>query len=179
MFSCVDINPGQKGVLFETFGDGLDKETIYAEGKHTIAPWDQMIVYDVKTQTLAYRVDGKDWNGVQVGIEMNILYNAIPDEIGFLHDEIGPNYLNKVMKPKIENIALTVIKEYAFDRIMSDKKDEVKDIIEKMMKEELLSYHINIEEIKISDIIISPAIKEAINRHLESEQLMLEQKYVK
>ena len=44
----ITINPGQKGVLFETLGDGLDKETIYGQGLHIVAPWNDMIVYDVK-----------------------------------------------------------------------------------------------------------------------------------
>ena len=44
----VTINPGQKGVLFEKLGDGLDKETVYGQGLHIIAPWNEMIVYDVK-----------------------------------------------------------------------------------------------------------------------------------
>ena len=45
---------------------------------------------------------------------MNILYNPIPDKIGFLHDEIGPNYLNKVIKHKINDIALRVVRKYTF-----------------------------------------------------------------
>ena len=38
------IDPGEKGVLFKRFGGGLDKETIYGQGFHVIAPWNNMHV---------------------------------------------------------------------------------------------------------------------------------------
>ena len=44
------INPGEKGVLFKKFGGGLDKETIYGQGFHVVAPWNELIDYDVKIQ---------------------------------------------------------------------------------------------------------------------------------
>ena len=43
-----NIAPGHKGVMFYTFGDGLDKETVYGQGIHFFLPWNEMIVYDVK-----------------------------------------------------------------------------------------------------------------------------------
>ena len=43
--------PGEKGVLFETLGDGLDKETVYGQGLHIIAPWNDIIIYDDTTQS--------------------------------------------------------------------------------------------------------------------------------
>jgi len=33
------INPGERGVLFERFGDGLVKDDIYTPGFHIVAPW--------------------------------------------------------------------------------------------------------------------------------------------
>ena len=86
----VIIQDGEKGVLFKYY-DGLDKETIYGAGKHTIANEDGMIVYDVKPQTIDIREEGLSKWGINIGLEMNILYNPIPDEIGFLEAEIGTN----------------------------------------------------------------------------------------
>jgi len=41
------IEPGEKGVLFKRFGGGIDKERIYDQGFHFVAPWNKMILYDV------------------------------------------------------------------------------------------------------------------------------------
>ena len=172
------INSGEKGVKFYTLGDGLDTKTSYGQGMNFHMPWDKLIVYNVKTQTLPVKVDGKDKNQVQCALAMNILYKPISEEIGLLENETGSDYVNKLIIPKIGDIALTVIKEYSYDEIISDKKDDVKFAIEKKMKEELSTRHIIIEEIKISDIIISAKIEQAIEEKVEAEQLALKQKYV-
>ena len=54
----------------------------------------------------------------------------------------------------------------------------MKDEIQKMMKDSLSDYHIDINEILINDIIISPEIERAIQEKVEAEQLALKQKYV-
>ena len=171
------INPGEKGVLYKS-SEGLDAETIYGQGMHMVNPNDRMIVYDVKTQALLFRVSGKDKYQVQCALAMYILYHPVPEEIGLLENEIGQDYVNKLIKPKLEDIALTVINEYTYDQIISDKKDEVELLIQQMMKEELSSRHIVIEEIMISDIIIPKAIEAAINRKVEAEQFVHQQQYV-
>ena len=173
------INAGEKGVKFYTLGSGLDTKNTYGQGMNFHMPWDRIIVYDVKTQTLPFRVDGKDSAQVQCALAMNVIYRPIPEEIGLLENEIGSDYVNKLIKPKLEDIALTVIKQFDYKSIISNKKDDVKLLIEKMMKAELSSRHIIIEEIKISDIIISDEIEASITRVVKAEQLMLEQKYVK
>ena len=44
----VIIQTGERGVVYYTFADGLDKENIYKPGKHFIDPWDKMIIYNIK-----------------------------------------------------------------------------------------------------------------------------------
>ena len=53
MFSAmvfVTLQPGEKGIIFKKFAGGLDKENVYGAGFHVIAPWNEMLVYDVKEQ---------------------------------------------------------------------------------------------------------------------------------
>jgi regulator of protease activity HflC (stomatin/prohibitin superfamily) len=35
----VTIDSGEKGVLFKKFGGGLEKDIVYGQGFHIIAPW--------------------------------------------------------------------------------------------------------------------------------------------
>ena len=44
------IQPGERAIIFRPFGDGLDKEHIFLPGFHVVAPWNDLIVYDVKEQ---------------------------------------------------------------------------------------------------------------------------------
>jgi hypothetical protein len=42
------IDPGQAGVLFKRFGGGIEKDKIYEQGFHIVAPWNKMFVYDIR-----------------------------------------------------------------------------------------------------------------------------------
>ncbi|MBT8229710.1 MAG: hypothetical protein KJO50_05575, partial [Bacteroidia bacterium] len=35
----ITISPGQKGVLFKRFAGGIDKDKVYSQGFHVVAPW--------------------------------------------------------------------------------------------------------------------------------------------
>ncbi len=48
--ASVTINAGESGVLFRTFGNGVETDRTYGEGFHIIAPWNKMIKYEVRQQ---------------------------------------------------------------------------------------------------------------------------------
>jgi len=54
------IDSGERGVLFRTFGDGLDKENIYQPGFHVVAPWNTMYVYEVREAQLEEEMEARD-----------------------------------------------------------------------------------------------------------------------
>ena len=85
----VTINPGQKGVLFKTLGDGLDKDYVYGQGLHIIAPWNEMIVYDVKETETFEKMEVLSKNGLSIKIDLSILHMPVQDKIGYLHEQRG------------------------------------------------------------------------------------------
>ena len=60
------IKPGEKGVLFKKFGDGLDKEHIYPQGFHIVAPWNTMYIYNVRTAEDFEEMDVLSKNGLSI-----------------------------------------------------------------------------------------------------------------
>ena len=90
------IDPGEKGVLFKRFSGGLDKETIYGQGFHMIAPWNHMYVYNVKIQENYEAMEVLSKNGLAIKIDLSYRYNAIDNKIGYLHDNIGKGYVNSL-----------------------------------------------------------------------------------
>ncbi len=51
------IDAGERGVLFERFGGGLDKDKVYTPGFVMKAPWNEMFVYDVRERTIDEAMD--------------------------------------------------------------------------------------------------------------------------
>ena len=40
------VGPGEKAVVFQRFGQGLDKENVKHQGFHLIAPWNEKYIYN-------------------------------------------------------------------------------------------------------------------------------------
>ena len=58
MFFIVDA--GERGVIFRPYTRGLDRENIYGEGFHIVAPWNRMYVYSVREQQREETMDVLD-----------------------------------------------------------------------------------------------------------------------
>jgi prohibitin 1 len=127
----VTINPGQKGVLFEKLGDGLDKETVYGQGLHIIAPWNEMIVYDVKETETFEKMEVLSSNGLSIKIDLSILHKPVADRIGYLHDNLGTNYLEKIIKPAVRSVTRQVIGNYLPEELYNTKRKEIEEEIYK------------------------------------------------
>ena len=74
----VTIEPGEKGVLFKRFAGGLDKENVYGQGFHVIAPWNDMYVYDVRIHETFEKMEVLSKNGLSIKIDLSFRYNPFP-----------------------------------------------------------------------------------------------------
>ena len=65
------VEPGEKGVIFRKFGGGLDKEFIYGQGFHIIAPWNTLHVYDIKIHETFEKMEVLSRNGLSIKIDLS------------------------------------------------------------------------------------------------------------
>jgi len=89
----VTIEPGEKGVLFHKWGDGLETEVVYDEGVHIVSPWNTMIIYDVRQKTEEMSMNVLDKTGLEVGIDISIQYKLCQTEL-----DIYMKTLEKIIK---------------------------------------------------------------------------------
>jgi len=170
----ITINPGQKGVLFETLGDGLDKETIYGQGLHIVAPWNDMIVYDVKEAETFEKMEVLSKNGLSIKIDLSIIHKPDPDKIGYLHDNIGLNYLEKIIKPAVRSVTREVIGDYLPEELYSTKREEIETEIFTKTLDIVKAKNIDLPAIFIRDVILPQTLRDAIEQKLKQEQEALE-----
>ena len=67
----VTIESGENGVLFKKFGGGLEKDKIYGQGFHVVAPWNDMFVYDVKIHETFEKMEVLSKNGLSIKIDLS------------------------------------------------------------------------------------------------------------
>jgi regulator of protease activity HflC (stomatin/prohibitin superfamily) len=173
----ITIEAGHGGVLFRTFGGGLKVEKTYGEGFHFIAPWNRMIVYEVRQKEIGEVMNVLSSNGLEINVDVSAWYQPVYSELGFLHQKIGTDYLQRVVIPALRSAARSVIGRYTPEQIYSTKRDAIQDEIFEETKLILQPKHVQLNRALIRSITLPQNIKEAIESKLRQEQLALEYEF--
>jgi regulator of protease activity HflC (stomatin/prohibitin superfamily) len=164
------LQPGERAVVFKKFGEGLDKDNILIPGFHIIAPWNQMIVYDVKEQKTEETMDVLDKNGLSINVDVSIRYNPMYKKIGNLHETFGINYSSNLIGPEVRSSVRQVMGRYTAEEIYSTKRAEVEADIIRETGTILTNNFIQMRALLIRSIDLPSNIKDAIESKLQQEQ---------
>lgn len=173
----VTIPGGHGGVIFRTFGGGIDLDTPFGEGFHIISPFNTMHVYEVRQQEIAEDMNVLSSNGLEISVDVSAWYQPYFNELGYLHAQIGIDYLRRVVIPSLRSSARLVIGRYTPEQIYSTKRDVIEDEIFEETDKILEEKHVQLNKILIRSIILPPTIKQAIESKLKQEQEALEYEF--
>ncbi len=173
----VTIDAGHGGVLFRTFGGGIDTTQTYGEGFHFIAPWNDMIVYETRQQEVAEDMNVLSSNGLEIKVDVSAWYRPEFSKLGMLHMNIGQDYLRRVVIPSLRASARSVIGRYTPEQIYSTKRDAIQDEIFEETEKILKNKYVDLNQILIRSIVLPPTIKQAIESKLKQEQESLEYEF--
>lgn len=171
------IDPGERGVLFKRFGGGLDKERVYDQGFHVVAPWNKMFVYDVRTNEAFESMEVLSKNGLTISVELSYRFMPIPDKIGYLHNEIGKDYLNRIIMPEIRSATREVIGKYLPEELYSTKREAIQDEIFKSTSDAVEKKYLMIDAVLIREVSLPDKLKGAIEQKLEAEQMAFQYEF--
>ena len=177
--STVTIDSGEAGVLWKRFDGGVVTDVPpLGEGFHIVAPWNRVIVYEVRQQELSEKMKVLSSNGLDILLETSTWYLPIANELGFLHQQIGENYLDRIIKPALRSAARSVVGRYTPEQLYSSKRDVIQSEIFEETKMILKDEHIQLNEVLVRDVTLPPTIKDAIERKLKQEQESLEYEFL-
>lgn len=178
--SVKQINPGEVGVkvLF-----GKVQNDILESGLHFINPVLELRKLDVKTQNYtmsgvhdegdqtgddAIRVLSAD--GLEVIIDLTVLYRVIPSEAPNIIRKLGADYTNKVVRP----ITRTKIRDNAvyYDAVSlySKKRDEFQVRIFKSIESDFKKRGLLLEQLLVRNITLPQSVKTTIESKINAEQ---------
>jgi regulator of protease activity HflC (stomatin/prohibitin superfamily) len=87
-----------------------------------------------------------------------------------LHQRVGPDYINKIIRPEIRSQTRVVIAEFTIDDVYSKRRDLVQRRISERLKRSLSNNDLIVDEVLLRDIQFSQAYAEAVERKQISEQ---------
>jgi regulator of protease activity HflC (stomatin/prohibitin superfamily) len=166
----ITIKPGERAIIFRKFTTGLDKENIVTPGFHFIAPWNDAFVYEVKEQKVEESMDILDKNGLSMNIEITVRFNPNYGQIGYLHEEFGKSYIDRLVIPEVRSSARKVMGRYEAEEIYSTKRNEVESAIIEETKAVLAGNNVDVKALLIRSIRLPEKIRQAIDDKLKQEQ---------
>ncbi|MBP8792470.1 MAG: prohibitin family protein [Lutibacter sp.] len=176
--STVTIDAGEAGVLWKRFDGGVVvDEPALGEGFHIVAPWNEVIVYEVRQQELFEKMKVLSSNGLDIILETSSWYMPKSEDLGRLHQEKGENYLERVIKPTLRSAARSVVGRYTPEQLYASKRDVIQSEIFDEAKKILDGQYIELNEVLVRDVTLPATIKDAIERKLKQEQESLEYEF--
>lgn len=175
--SSVTIGSGEAGVLFKTFGGGVDTSPPYGEGWHLIAPWNKVFIYKVRQQSISDKMSVLSVNGLEVKVDGTIWFQPIAHKLGYLHQEKGENYIQDILAPSINAAARSVVGRYTPEQLYSSKRDIIQNEILEEIQKEVKAEYIQVNRVLVKDVVLPDKIKTAIEAKLKQEQESLEYEF--
>jgi regulator of protease activity HflC (stomatin/prohibitin superfamily) len=149
--SWQDVDPGEEGFIYRPYGNGIDTEMAYGEGTQFIAPWNEMITYNVLQQSQTYKSTVMDKNGTDITVEIAVNYSVMKGNAAKLHLKWGDGYITFI-NDQSQGAIKEVIGQYTYEEVYSTKRNDLQDEIVKILKEEFSANYFNLNYVKIMDV---------------------------
>jgi regulator of protease activity HflC (stomatin/prohibitin superfamily) len=194
-YAAVTVPSGHAGVLWKRFGGGtvLDPRQIRDEGLHLIWPWNELFLYDLRLQSVTETYNAISSDGVSLSSTMNIRFRLQRAAAPVIHQALGPNYQQLLVRPGIGSLTREVMAQYTAEQVYSTARQEIQDKIrslsqdrlsEKMMEREgdepyrvSLSDTVILYDTLVYGIELPVLVVNAINRKIEQYYISEEYKF--
>ncbi len=171
------VRPGEAGVIWKPFFGGTQTDRLYKEGLQLLWPWDKLYIYNLRIQQIPHEFDALSKNGLPIHFEVSIRYQPIRETLPILHQEIGPDYAEKVVKPEVQAQVRKIVANYLPEEIYTSE-GYLLQIIRQGAMAALNERNISLDNLLIKRMALPEAIRTAIERKLSAEQLSLQYDYL-
>lgn len=171
----IAIRPGQLGVLYRLLGSGTQIDTVYREGIHFVLPFNRMYIYNVRKQQFTDQINVLTVDGLTVTVRYSVRYFLEKDTLPMLHQHVGPDYVNVVVRPEVRSVMRTIFGQFKPEEIYTTQK-AIEERISIISKVHLEARFVALDDVPIESITLPARISEAIEAKLAQQQV--DQEYV-
>jgi len=197
--TVVTVPAGHVGVPI-LFGKVQDRNL--SEGLHFINPFTQVVSMTVRTETYTMSsvrdegaVKGDDSitalsaDGLMMPLDVTLAYRLVPTDAPWLYRSIGPDFVDKVIRPASRTAVREAIAGFTAQEAYSNRRQELAMNIDQLLTtrlRDLLTQHEDfqnrrgfiIEQVMIRNVQLPARVKNAIEEKLEAEQQALRMRFI-
>ncbi|MER2056140.1 MAG: SPFH domain-containing protein, partial [Clostridia bacterium] len=162
------VETGYTGIV-TTFGK-VEDVTLEA-GLHFKSPFQQIIAMDNREQKTSFTTEAFSSDIQQVDITGSINYAINKSTAMNLFKEVGTDYFNKLVYPRMLEITKGVFSKYSAENLVANREKLSQDIRDGLF-EELKDYGINVISLSIENLDFTDAFTDAV----EAKQVAAQRK---
>ena len=162
------VQTGYTGIV-TTFGK-VENMTLEA-GLHLKSPFQQIISKDNREQKTSFTTEAFSSDIQQVNITGSINYAINKSTAMNLFKEVGTDYFNKLVYPRMLEITKGVFSKYTAENLVANRQ-KLSESIRDGLSEELKSYGINVISLSIENLDFTDAFTDAV----EAKQVAAQRK---
>jgi regulator of protease activity HflC (stomatin/prohibitin superfamily) len=167
------------GVVGVTFNSITGDTAAYSQGMYFKIPVvTSVIKFDVKTQREDIQADSasKDLQKVKVHVAIN--YHLDYKKVNELYVKVGRDYTEKVIHPAVNESVKASVAQFPVEEIIV-KREDVKILIEKSLKDRLAYYNIILESVNLVNISFDDEFNRVVEQKQIEEQKIKTAEYIK
>lgn len=180
--SFVVVDAGERAVIFSKLS-GV-REGQLGEGLHLNIPflWEP-VIYDVKAiaytmsaQRTEGQVRGDDSllvltsDGLPVRLDVTIRFHVMPDQVWKLHRDIGPRFIDKIVRPVSRSDIRMVLSRFTVTEVYSGGRERIIDEIREILTPKFTSAYLQLDEVLLRDVQFSAQFQQAIEEKQVAQQ---------
>jgi len=174
------IEPGKVGVqvLF-----GKVQENVLESGLHVINPLVDITEFSIQTENYTMsakdnegQVQGDDAihvlssDGLEVTIDLSVLYRLNPEKAPFILQNIGVDYENKIVRPVTRTAIRDNAVNYQAVDLYSTKRQEFQVKINETITQNFAKNGLEVQQILVRNISLPASVKASIESKINAEQ---------
>jgi len=166
----VILQPTERGVVFKKYTSGLDVDNVKGEGLNVIAPWNDLIIFEIAEQQIEETMDVLSRDGLSINIDVSLRFRPLPDQIGFLYRKFRKGYIESLIRPELRSAVRKIIGQYTPEELYASKRQEIETKIEESTRQILADNNIELKALLFRSIKLPATIKTSIETKLAAEQ---------
>jgi len=161
------IGPGEVGVM-DLFGKVLDREL--HSGVNLVNPLVNVHTFSIKTREMQETMNVPSKEGLQVDLDVSILYRMKPDDASEIFRTIGTNFEDVVIIPNFRSSARNVTVQFDARALYTSGREIITQSLLNDLQVALEERGIIIEKVLIRGIRLPETVTSAIEEKLKADQ---------
>ena len=149
---------------------GSVENTVLQSGLNVVNPFASVTVFNTKTQLLYTENQVPTQEGMNVELDVSILYHADSKSIRDLFMTIGVNYEEILIKPEMQSAVRGLTSEVSAKALYTSGRAEIRDKLMDELQTKLKPRGIQLEDVLLKGIKLPKLLTDAIELKAQAEQ---------